>query len=257
MYPELFPLGDFIIHTYGFLIMIGAIAAYGYFFFFGRRELNIKHEDLQNLVIMLVLAAFLGGKLLFYLEDPGYYFGDWSRMMDNFRNGFVFYGSLVFAVPVAIWFFRKYSWPLWPLLDRLAIAILIVHIFGRLGCFFAGCCYGLPFDGHWAVTFTDTASQAPLHTALHPTQLYAVILLVSILLILLMLDRHKRFQGQLFLIYLILYAIGRGVIEIFRGDLRRGFVFDDWLSHSQAISLVVIAVVLIVYYQRLRRLQAP
>ena len=117
-----------------------------------------------------------------------------------------------------------------------------------MGCFFAGCCYGLPTEMPWGVTFTDAESQVkPLHTALHPTQLYESFFLLSILGFLLLFKKHQRFQGQLFMIYLMLYAVGRGVIEIFRGDLRRGFIIEDVLSHSQFISIVIIAIALWTY----------
>ena len=129
------------------------------------------------------------------------------------------------------------------MLDRIAITGCIIHICGRLGCFFAGCCHGLPTDSFLGITFSDPVSQAePLHTALHPTQLYEVTWIAIILVTLFMFKRHKRFEGQLFFIYIIMYSVGRSIIEIFRGDVRRGFIIDGILSHSQAISLVIIAV---------------
>lgn len=243
MHPELFNIGSFTVHSYGFMIMIGAMLAYFYVSTTMKKELGIATEKIQNLAIIIIVAAFVGGKLFFYFEDPGYYFHPMSNMFKGFRTGFVFYGSLLFAIPAVIWYFRKQQWPVWPMLDRIAIAACILHMCGRLGCFFAGCCHGLPTDSFLGVTFTDPVSQAePLNVPLHPTQLYSVFLIGSILVFLLMFKRHKRFEGQLFLIYIILYAVGRGVIEIFRGDGRRGFIIDGILSHSQFISLIVISI---------------
>lgn len=243
MHPELFSIGNFTIHTYGFMIMIGATLGFFYMTHAAKKDLGIERDQIQNLAILVIISAFAGGKLFFYLEDPAYYFSSWENIRKNFRTGFVFYGSLLFAVPLIIWFFRKEKWPLWPLMDRLAITACIIHGLGRLGCFFAGCCHGTPTDIPWAVTFTHTASQAePLHTPLHPTQLYSATLIFGIMIILLMLKRHNRFEGQLFFIYIILYALGRGVIEIFRGDEERGYIIDGVLSHSQFISIGVIIV---------------
>lgn len=248
MFPEFFSIGSFTVHTYGFMIMFGAIVAYLYMSKAAKNELGIEPDKIQNLAIYVILSAFIGGKLFFYFEKPSYYFNPPSNMLEDFRTGFVFYGSLIFAVPIAVWYFRKEKWPLWPMMDRLAIATLIVHASGRIGCFSAGCCYGLPTDAPWGVTYTDPLSQAnPLHTALHPTQLYESFYLIAIMVFLLMFKRHKRFEGQLFMIYLMLYAAGRGVIEIFRGDIRRGFVIEDVLSHSQFISLLIIAFALWMY----------
>lgn len=248
MHPELFKIGDFTIHTYGFMIMIGASLGFLYMASVSRKELGIAWDKIQNLAILVILSAFVGGKLFFYLEDPGYYFSSLDNMKRNFRTGFVFYGSLLFAVPLIVWYFKKEKWPLWPLMDRLAITACIIHGMGRLGCFFAGCCHGIPTEMPWGVTFSDPVSQAePLHTALHPTQLYSAFLIFSIMTILLMFKRHKRFEGQLFFIYIILYATGRGIIEVFRGDEARGYIIDGVLSHSQFISIVVIIITVIAY----------
>lgn len=232
--------------------MIGAIIAYLYISHHAKKELGIPAENIQALARIIIITAFVGGKLLYYLEDPGFYFSPPSNMLKNFRTGFVFYGSLLFAVPSVIWYFRSKKLPVLPLLDIIAIAGVMLHASGRTGCFLAGCCYGLPTDGPIYVEFTNVLSEAPLGQHLHPTQLYSISLLLSILVILLMFKRHQRFQGQLFLIYISLYAIGRGIIEIFRGDEARGYLIEDYLTHSQFISLFLIGIV-IWYYIRLNR----
>ena len=248
MHPELFSIGGFQIHTYGFMIMLGAVLGFFYMSYSAKKELGIEKDKIQNLAIFIIIAAFVGGKLLFYLENPSYYFGSWEAMRRNFRTGFVFYGSLLFAIPVVVWFFKKEKWPLWAMMDRIAITACIIHSMGRMGCFFAGCCHGVPTDVPWGVTFTHRLSQAePLHTPLHPTQLYSSFMILTILVILVMLKRHQRFEGQLFFVYIILYAIGRGIIEIFRGDEERGYIVDNLLSHSQFISIIVIAITIWVY----------
>ena len=254
MFPELIEIGGITIHAYGFMIMIGAIMGFWYMSTTAKKELGINPDKIQTLAILIILMAFVGGKVLFYLEDPGYYLDPPSNMLKNFRTGFVFYGSLLFALPTAVWFFRKEKWPLWSMLDLLAITATIIHACGRMGCFFAGCCYGLPTDSPLGITFTHEHSKAkPLGEALHPTQLYSVFLISSILVVLWMFKRHKRFEGQLFFIYIMLYAAGRAVIEIFRGDLRRGFIIDDWLSHSQFISILLIAGAAWVYFRLSKR----
>ncbi len=254
MHPELISIGDFTIHTYGFMIMLGAVLGYIYMSKTVKKEMGITRDKIQNLAIIVILAAFVGGKIFFYLEKPDYYFNPPSNMFKNFRTGFVFYGSLLFAIPATVWYFRKEKWPLWPMMDRLAITACIIHFCGRLGCFFAGCCYGVPTDSFLGITFTDPRAQAePLHTALHPTQLYEATLIGSILVILYMLKRHDRLAGKLFFVYVILYASGRSIIEIFRGDVRRGYIIEGVLSHSQLISLLLIAFAVGYYFLRMRK----
>jgi phosphatidylglycerol:prolipoprotein diacylglycerol transferase len=134
------------------------------------------------------------------------------------------------------------------MLDIMAIVTCIVHGFGRLGCLMAGCCYGEPTDGWWGITFTNPVCQArPLDTPLHPTQLFESLFIFSLMTVLLILQRRKQFNGQIFLLYLMGYAVGRAIIEMFRGDLERGFVIDGWLSNSQFISLLIIGTALFFY----------
>lgn len=254
MHPELITIGNFTIHTYGFMIMMGAILGYFYMSKTVKNELNIPTDKIQNLAIIIILAAFVGGKFLFYLEKPGFYFNPPSNMVKNFRTGFVFYGSLLFAIPATVWYFRKEKWPLWPMMDRLAITACIIHFCGRLGCFFAGCCYGVPTESFLGITFTDPKAQAkPLHTALHPTQLYEATLIGGTLILLYMLKRYDRLSGKLFFVYVIIYASGRSIIEIFRGDVRRGYIVEGILSHSQFISLLLIIFALGYYFFKMRK----
>ena len=134
------------------------------------------------------------------------------------------------------------------MLDIMAGTACVVHAFGRIGCFMAGCCYGIPHDGLLSVTFTDPNCVAePLNTPLHPTQLYSSSMIFSILVIILFVSRRKQFDGQLFMLYLMLYAIGRSILEVFRGDLERGFLIDNILSNSQFVSIIVFLVALYFY----------
>ncbi len=249
MHPELFSIGDFTVHTYGFMIMVGALLGFWYAARSFKRDFGVSPDQTQSLALLIILAAFVGGKLFFYFEDPGFYFSSVKNLTKNMGRGFVFYGSLIFAIPTMIWYMRKIKIPVWPGLDHMAITACIVHGMGRMGCFFAGCCYGVPTENFFGVTFTHEHSRAPLNEPLHPTQLYSGGMLFLILLFLWKFRRYKKFDGQLFLLYVTIYAIGRGVIEIYRGDEARGYIIDGVLSHSQFISIFMIIGVLVVYFR--------
>ena len=118
----------------------------------------------------------------------------------------------------------------------------------------AGCCHGIESHGPLAITFTDPLSQAePLGVPLHPTQLYSSFMLASIFVILTLIRKRQQFEGQLFLLYLILYSTGRSIIEEFRGDEARGFLLDGWYSNSQFISTVIITFAIIAYVVQYRK----
>ncbi len=236
------------IYTYGFLIACGAISGFAYTAYKAKKLYNIKTDTIQTLIILIIIAAVVGGKLFIIFEDPKLYLQDPGRLIRNFSNGFVFYGSLLFAIPTMLLFFKYNKMPVWGMLDIMAGTTCIVHAFGRMGCFMAGCCYGKTHEGFFSVTFTDPMCKAePLNTPLYPTQLYSSLMIIGILVIIIFISQRKKFDGQLFMLYLMLYAIGRSIIEIFRGDLDRGFIIDGILSNSQFISLLVFLGALIIY----------
>ena len=134
---------------------------------------------------------------------------------------------------------------------------------GRLGCFAAGCCWGRACDLPWAVTFKDpyTARQVgtPIDLPLHPTQLYESLATALIFVLLLWIARRKKFNGQVALAYVSLYAAARFAIEFFRGDAARGVVFGGALSTSQFIAVLMLvgAAVLFPYLARKQRVAVP
>lgn len=228
------------IYSYGFFIACGAIAGSIYLAYQAKKQFGVKVDTIQMLVILIILGAVIGGKFFMLFEDPSRYLSHPSELVKNFNNGFVFYGSLLFAIPIMLLFFRIHKLPALAMLDIMAATACLVHGFGRIGCFMAGCCYGTPHEGLFSVTFTDPVCAAePLNTALYPTQLYSSLSIFAILAIILFIGKRKKFDGQLFMLYLMLYAIVRSVLELFRGDLERGFLIDGLLSNSQFISLLV------------------
>lgn len=175
----------------------------------------------------------------------------------------MFYGGLIAATAVAILYMRRHDLPAWAIADMGAPSIALGEAIGRWGCFAAGCCYGRESHGPFAVTFTDPfahdAVGTPLGVPLHPTQLYLSANALLIFLILQWAYRRKSFDGEIFWLYVLLYAITRGILETWRGDLVRGFVIPDVLSTSQFIGLltaILAAAMLFVFSRRSRRAEA-
>lgn len=258
MFPKLFtfPVPEFLqgflpasitLHSYGLMIALGVVSAF-YVTLKKTKHLGIDSDKLSSLFVWVILAAFVGGKLFFFMEDIGKYAADPSKIRRALGGGFVFYGSLIFAVPTIIWWLRKNKINVRPFLDVLAFAGPIVHSFGRIGCFLAGCCHGKVCDSHLGVTFTHPDSLAAIkNQPLYPTQLFDISVNVIILITVILIKSRKKFEGQLFLIYLMMYGVGRSIVEIFRGDESRGFLFGGLLSHSQFIAICIIAISLWVW----------
>lgn len=239
-----------VIHSYGFMIGIGIVVSYLFAVYLGK-SLKVDSDKTASIFFWVFIASLVGGKLFFYFENPTIYFEEPSKMITSPGNGFVFYGSLIFAIPTLIWFLKRSKIPVWGYLDLVAIYAPLLHLFGRIGCFMAGCCHGKVCSPEYGVVFSDPKSSADyLNTPVYPTQLYSIILLSSIIVFLFIYRNRKKFSGQLFLLYIILYSVGRGIIEIFRGDEARGYIIDGILSHSQLIALGVICVAGFIYLKR-------
>ena len=249
MHPELFHI-DFdnflglhfiTIYTYAVCIVLGTIIATHYAKWAAKKDLNIKLSN--NVVYLIFIAGYVGGKLFFYLENPRYYVENPSAILNTFSSGFVFYGSFIAIVPVVIWYLKKHQIAILPIFDIAVIATLIVHAIGRLGCFSAGCCYGAPTDSSFGLVFPASHAQM-----VHPTQLYESFVLFVIMIFLILFKKYKQFQGQLFFLYLGLYACSRIILELFRGDTR-GYIISGVLSHSQGIAICLIVISIIFYYK--------
>lgn len=233
-------------YSYGFMIGVGAIAGVAYMAVQGKKKVGLTFDQANSLFLYIFIAAFVGGKVFLFLEEPSTYVHHPGNLITG--QGFVFYGSFLFAIPTMFWFFKRNKLDPYKMLDVMAITTCLVHVFGRLGCFLAGCCYGIPTENFFGVVFSDPSCAAePLGKALHPTQLYEALYIFSVMIFLFRRRVRQKFSGELFLLYLILYAVGRSVLEIFRGDAARGFLIDGILSHSQFIALIIIICTLYVY----------
>ncbi len=255
MHPIIFEFGSVAVYSYGFMIALGALAGVIYMAVQGKKEVGLTFDQANTLFMLIFVAAFAGGKFFLFFEDPEFYYKNPVKLLTG--RGFVFYGSFLFAVPVMLWYFRQQKLHTYAMLDVMAVTTCLVHAFGRLGCFLAGCCYGKPTASVMGVTFTnDVCFAKPLHTPLHPTQLYEAFFILAVMSVLLFLRSRRKFYGQLFFIYLLAYASGRFVIEYFRGDLSRGFIIDGYLSNSQLFAIFIFVAVVIFYFRRSRSANA-
>jgi phosphatidylglycerol:prolipoprotein diacylglycerol transferase len=237
-------IGPIPIRMYGLMIGIGFLLGI-YLASRQAKKEGIDPERIMDLGVYLLLAAIVGSRLLHVLTTlPDYANNPWEAFA-IWKGGLVFYGGVIAAIPVGIWYVRKHNLPVWKTADIIAPYAALGHAFGRLGCFFAGCCYGAACSSPIGITFSDPHSLAPLGVALYPTQLMesgGEFLIFSVLIIL---RRHKIFDGQLFWSYMLFYAVLRFIIEFFRGDEIRGLYFGGIVSTSQIIALFLFVFALV------------
>jgi phosphatidylglycerol:prolipoprotein diacylglycerol transferase len=171
----------------------------------------------------------------------------------------VFYGGLLGAVIAGYFLMKRYQLPWWKTADACAPGIAIGNFFGRQGCFAAGCCWGKPTSLPWGVKFSELGHEitgVPIDQHLHPTQLYESFAMLLVFFFLLWLHKHKRFSGQVILVYALVYSAIRFAIEFVRDDPRGdilGLTTLTGLSTSQMISLVIGVTALILLIARNRK----
>ena len=256
MHPVLIQFGRFTIYTYGLFVALGFLTGIAVARHEARR-LGEQEEKIMDLAFWVLIGAIVGARLFYVATVPATYMKHPLEILKVWNGGLVFYGGFIVATIAAFFYMKMHHMAAGRTADIIAPAIAIGHSIGRIGCFFAGCCYGQTCDLPWAVTFTDAHSLAPTGVPLHPAQLYAVFGNLLIFVFLMMFRPYKRFAGQLFLLYIMFYGLMRALIEIFRGDFRGDFIFGI-LSVSQFIglSMALIAAVLLVVLLR-RRSSSP
>ena len=262
MYPRLFELpwsipyfGPITVYTYGVLLAAAYLLGLKLAMVRASKR-GLDEAKVLDLGIYIIIAALVGAKLLLLVTDFRTFRADPAELLTLLRSGGVFYGGLILAVSVALWYIRRAGLPLWTTCDMFAPGIALGHVVGRFGCFFAGCCYGRPTaEAHWwTLTFTDpfaaTNVGTPLNIPLYPTQLFEAGAEFLILVLLLTTEKKgKPYPGRTFWLYMLLYAVSRFVIEFYRGD-ERGSV--GIFSTSQFISIILapLAIAMLVYLAR-------
>ncbi len=240
MHPVLFHIGRFTIYSYGVLVALGFAAGIAWAYLNARRE-GIDPGQILDLSFYVVVSAVVGARLFYVLIKYQDYIHDPLRALKIWEGGLVFYGGLILAGITGTWYILHHRLLHWKVMDVFAPGIALGHAIGRIGCFCAGCCYGKACHCAIGVVFRDPRSLARLGVPLYPTQLISSLTLFTIFIILVIISRRKRFDGQVFWSYVLIYALARFGIEFLRGD-PRGFTIPGLISTSQGISILLVPI---------------
>jgi phosphatidylglycerol:prolipoprotein diacylglycerol transferase len=222
------------IPMYGVLSATGMLAAF-VLLALTRKYTRFSEDHVLSVIIWAVISGFLGAKILYWLVEWKQVVADPAFLMRTLREGFVFYGSLLGGlVGVGIYAARK-KLPFFAFTDYTIPGLVLGQAFGRVGCHFAGCCYGMECETPISVVF-PAGGAAPAGIPLLPTQLMEASFLALLTILLVVLLKKKKPFGTVSGWYMVLYGAWRFAIEFFRSD-ERGFV--GALSTSQFISIFV------------------
>lgn len=234
---DLFSIGPFTAHSYGLLIAIGIFAAY-FVTTYRAKRIPLSMDHIDGIVVWILIGGLLGAKILYWMTQIQNIMKD-PRILLNFSDGFVVYGGIIGGILAGYLFCRMKQIEFASYFDLLIPSVALAQGFGRIGCFLAGCCYGMETTSKWGIVF-PSSSLAPSGVRLIPTQLIFSVLDFLLFAVLVIYAKRKKEEGQVAALYLSLYSVGRFFLEFLRGDVERGSV--GIFSTSQFISIFLFAV---------------
>jgi phosphatidylglycerol:prolipoprotein diacylglycerol transferase len=241
MHPIAFELGPLTIKWYGVMVALAFLAG---LWTAGRRGLRagIAAEKIIDLGPWLIIGAIAGARTLYVISywHEAFAGKPIAEVFMVWKGGLVYYGGLVGASLGCILYVRLKKLPLWKIADILAPSIALGSVFGRIGCLLNGCCYGRACSLPWAIRFPEgNLSNAPTYPV-HPTQIYDSLLNLGLYAALAWLFRRKKFDGQVFGVYLVSYAILRSFVEMFRGDYPE-YYLGGRVTPAHLVSIAILA----------------
>ena len=252
----LFKIGSLGIPTMGVCILVGAILAV-FLSWLLRKESSLDwNGEVVDAIIWAVLLGFVGMKLLYWIVTPNEFIDAIrnGRILELITTGMVFYGGLIGGILGIVLVSRKKKKNFFAFTDLMAPCFCVAHAFGRIGCLLTGCCYGvavgettqfgiLTYGGTCAVKYTDGTMRLPV-------PLMEAIFLLLLCVVLVLIFRKEKHLGVTTGWYLILYAIWRFVIEMFRGDAERGKFGPLYTSQWISIVILIAGVAILILSRR-------
>ncbi len=223
MHPILVQIGPITIYSYGVFIAAAFLLS-SIFVLRKASAFGIPKDDIWDLLLFILIFGMAGSRLLHVLLNIGYYKENLLEIVMFHKGGLAIHGAIISAVVAAVFVLHKKKLPFWRSGDLIMLYLPLGQAIGRIGCFFNGCCYGR--DGH-------------------PTQIYSSAALILIFAALqAVYKKLKRFDGDIFLLYFLIYCPTRFSIDFLRGDLMPVF---RGLTTSQLLNIAIFIVALSIY----------
>ncbi len=269
LYPEFFKIGPIAIRAYGLMLTVSFLLGVFYIYRMSQKQ-KIDFGPLLTIAYIMIFGGVAGARLfyvLFHLEE---FRGTWSSAINPFHSGefgiqgLNLYGGILTAVILSYIYIRAKRLSVLKIFDLFAPTVGLGLIFTRIGCFLNGCCFGVPTDLPWGVTFPPDSIPAYIFGTqhLHPTQVYSSIYGVILFLILHWRLKHKLFDGQVLSLLFMIEAIFRYFIEYVRyyeNDMKLYFMGAE-ITYNQIIAILLFLAGLIIYifqYRKIPKVKIP
>jgi len=217
------------------------------------RRRGLSPDIPLDLGVWVLIAGVAFARAIYVLLDWEFFSARPFEVLYVWREGGLsFHGGLLGGILAGIVFAWRRKLSFWTIADTIAPGLALGYGIARFGCLLNGCCYGAPTDLPWGVQFPRWPDSEIMTAPLHPTQIYSALGSWIILAVLMAFRRRLAASGQLFLLYLMLYAPMRSVVEIFRRGYSAQVLFDG-VTEAQAASAVIFLFAFVGFVIRGRR----
>ena len=250
MHPIIANFGPVTIYSYGLMVAI----AYLLGVYVARREAvrkNIKVDLVYDLAFYLIIGSLVGARF-YYLAffNPSSFIKDPVSILKIWEGGLAIHGAILGGIVSGVLFSRFHRISFWKIVDLVGPSVILGQAVGRIGCFLNGCCFGVPTESIFGIRFPkgSLAYTAYAGLAVHPTQLYELIFNIIGFFVLWSVRQKIKFDGGIFLLYLMIYNSMRIVTSSLRGDSL--YIWNTDLKIAQITSGVIFIIALIIFIKR-------
>lgn len=256
MHPEILHWGIVHIRSYGLMLAVA--------FLFGTwislreaRRRGLDEDRVVTVILVAIVAGVFGARMLYVLEHVEEFRREWGTVLALWQGGLTLYGGIVAGTVGGLLAARRLGLPMWRVADTLTPALAIGTMFGRIGCFLNGCCYGRPTNLPWGIQFPPD-SFAGLefgNSKIHPSQLYFAALGLGLFALVLALRGRLRVPGHLFWLFVALFALARIPLDLTRAyepsaQLARVGPFAFTESQFTSVALALFAALMMLRLSR-------
>ncbi len=250
MNPIFLHLGPVTIHWYGVFMALAFLTGFANWIVLGRRA-GRDAQFCSDLLFWVMIAGLVGGRIAYIASEFRDYAADPRQIFAIWKGGLIFYGGFIGAILAVYIFARRHHIAFLALLDFAMTSLPLAHALGRIGCFMTGCCFGAPRQNWPGIAFPAFSPpwdrhielglitrQASCSLPVHPVQLYETLWNLALYPILLLVFRRRKADGVTTGTYLLLYPLGRFLLEGLRGTER---IYVGPISTAQLVSLAMMA----------------
>lgn len=227
MYPIICQIGPFTLYSYGLMLVLAFVISSTLASLQAKKE-GIHPDIIFNFSFVAFIGGVVGARLLYVIENAGYYLRNPLEIIMLQRGGLSWFGGLILSLFCAALYLKKKKLALYRILDLMVPFVALGQAIGRVGCLLNGCCFGKVSQS--GIYFGE------YNLTLIPTQIYSSLLLILIFITLRSLQERPHKEGEIFFIYLLLYSAKRFFIEFWRADNEIIFL---GLTLFQVISAVI------------------